>query len=125
MLNTDFVRVGSRAFYSPRGSATADVLAYTLGDVLLRARRGSIRDVLIDVRKLDGFDNCRPPCPEWAPGLWGKMVADCLHVAMVARRKHVRSKFIVAAQQAMSANVFESEISAVDWLDSLCEDFRE
>ena len=113
--------VKRRCFFRPRGTASAVALAQLIADALFDACQGGMDDALVDIRAVNGFESPGPLFRAWAVGLWARMAGEDLRVAMVARPEHIcphKTGLLVAAEEGLQANIFDSEAPALAWLNS-------
>jgi hypothetical protein len=117
-----FTTAGQRCFYRPRGTSTAGQLAQMIASSLSFGRDLSCKDALVDITGMYGFDSPGPSFRRWAVTLWSDTIENKLRIAFVARREHICPKktgLLVAAELGLQANVFETEIDALAWLDNV------
>src|SRR4051794_18187265 len=110
-----------RCIYRPQGVATAGELAHMIGDVLAHAIQGGLREALVDITEMGGFESPGPAFRRWAVGLWADAARGLMRVAIVAREEHVcpnKTGLLAAAEEGLNANIFVDEWLAVAWLDS-------
>jgi hypothetical protein len=111
--------VGERGFYRPSGRVSAGQLADLVAEALDGARVAGLRDVLINLTELTGFESPGQAYRRWVAGRWAKAAAGALSVAVVARREHIcpqRSGLLAAARKGLKAHICERESEAMDWL---------
>ncbi len=114
-------QIDQRCVYRPTGVATAGQLAYMIADVLSHALREGLRDVLVDIRSISGFESPGPAFRRWAVGMWAREVAGVVRVAVVARRELIcpeKTGLLAAADEGLNASIFEQELEAIAWLDT-------
>ena len=110
-----------RVIFRPRGTATAVELARLIADALFDASQGGMDDALVDITAVYGFESPGPLFRAWAVGLWARAAGEDLRVAVVARPEHIcpdKTGLLVAAEEGLQANIFDTEAPAIAWLDS-------
>lgn len=115
-----FEPASRRALFRPAGSASAGELAHMIADALSSALDAGLRDAVVDIREMTGFESPGPAFRRWAVTLWAETVRGRLRVALVARAEHLcpeRTGLIVAAQEGLDAEVFLDEADAVGWFE--------
>jgi hypothetical protein len=117
----DSRQIRQRCVYRPTGVATPGELAHMIAGVLSQARGQGLRDALVDIRSISGFESPGPAFRRWAVGLWAQAVAGGLRVAVVARPEHIcpdKTGLLEAAEEGLKAGIFEQEPQAIAWLDA-------
>ena len=113
-----------RYVFRLRGTSTAEQLAREIADTLSDASQAGLREALVDIRAVHGFESPDALFRAWAVRLWTREAGLDLRIAMVARREHIcphKTGLLVAAEEGLQANIFEDEAAAIAWLDSLRE----
>jgi hypothetical protein len=116
----EYEQVGQRGVFRPTGVATAGQLAHLIADVLSQALGNGLRDVLVDIRSVSGFESPGPAFRRWAVGLWAREVAGAVRVAIVARHELIcpqKTGLLAAAEEGLNAGIFEQEPEAIAWLE--------
>jgi len=111
-----------RAFFRPTGCASAGQLADLITFALSFACSQNMREIVINISSVTGFESPGPAFRRWAVRRWAQASERTLHIALVARHEHIcphMTGLVVAAQEGLKANIFESETEAIKWLDSL------
>jgi len=88
-------------------------------DALSSALDAGLREAVIDIRRMTGFESPGPAFRRWAVTLWAETVRGRVRVALVAREEHIcpeRTGLIVAAEEGLDAETFHDEAAAVAWL---------
>ena len=88
-LEVVVVHAGIRGIHRAAGSLTPGQLAYTINGVLCDARRLPLREVVVNIRDVRGFESPAPAYRRWAAEMWAATAAPYLRVAMVARQEYV------------------------------------
>lgn len=104
--------VGVRGTYRAHGTSTAGQMAYTISGVLGEARNRGLREVVLDIRNVRGFESPGPAFRRWAAQMWAGSAGSFMRVAMVARAEHIcpeKTGLLVAAEHGLRAGIFESE----------------
>jgi hypothetical protein len=113
--------IGTRGFFRPTGSVSTGELADHITEILAEARAQAVRDVLVNIAALRGFDSPGPAFRRWAARRWAETLGPNIHVAMVARHEHIcphKTGLLVAAENGMHAHICDAETEAVAWLDA-------
>ncbi len=93
-----------------------------IADVLEEARGRGVREALVDVTSVSGFESPGPAFRRWAVGLWAEAVGGEVRVALVARAEHIcpeKTGLLAAAEEGLRANIFQDEGEAVAWLGAV------
>ncbi len=113
-------QVGRRVFYRPTGVVTAGQAVDLIDAVLRLAKAAGLRDALVDITRLTGFESPGPAFRRWAVRRWSHSTDRVLRIAFVARAEHIcprRTGLLEAAEIGLQAYVCEIESEAVSWLD--------
>jgi len=109
-----------RAFYRPAGVVSDGQLADMVTEALRLARTHGVRDVLVDITELTGFESPGPSYRRWVTRRWAQAADKTLRVAVVARHEHIcpqKTGVLVAAEEGLHAHICEFESEAIAWLD--------
>jgi len=118
--NAYFTSVGKRCFYRPSGTSTAGQLARMIASALSFGRDLSCTEALVDITGMYGFESPGASFRRWAITLWSYTVDNKMRIAVVARAEHIcpqKTGLLVAAEEGLDANIFETEPEALAWLD--------
>lgn len=113
--------IGPRGFCRPSGSVSTGELADQITEILAEARAQAVRDILVNIAALTGFDSPGPSFRRWAARRWAETLGPNIRVAMVARPEHIcphKTGLLVAAEQGVHAHICDSETEAIAWLDA-------
>lgn len=116
-----FETVEERAFYRPSGCVSAGQLADQITLVLKRARAAAVRDVVVDITAMSGFESPGPAYRRWVARRWARALGPEVLLAVVARSEHIcpeKTGLLVAAEEGLRACICETEDEAVTWLNS-------
>jgi len=112
---------GSRAFFRPSGPASAGELADRITAAFTQANARDVRDVLVNISGVTGFESPGPAYRRWVARRWAETLASKIRIAMVARYEHIcpqKTGLLTAAEEGMQAHICESEAEAIAWLDA-------
>ncbi len=112
---------GSRGFFRPRGSVSAGELADQITAALAEAHRLAVRDVMVDIAAMTGFESPGPAYRRWVARRWAETLGSKIRVAVVARHEHIcpeKTGLLVAAEEGLQAHICEAEADAIAWLDA-------
>ncbi len=112
---------GSRGFFRPSGSVSAGELADQITAALVEARAQAVRDVMVNIAAMTGFESPGPAYRRWVTRRWAETVDSKMRVAMVARSEHIcpqKTGLLIAAEEGMQAYICEAEAEAIAWLDA-------
>ena len=87
---------------------------------LSAALDAGLREAVVDIRRVTGFESPGPAFRRWAVTLWAERVRGRVRVALVAREEHIcpdRTGLIVAAEEGLDAATFLDDDAAAAWLD--------
>jgi hypothetical protein len=110
-----------RYVFRLRGTSTAEQLAQEIAETLWDASQAGLREALLDITAVYGFESPDAQFRAWAVRLWTRAAGLDLRIAMVARREHIcphKTGLLVAAEEGLQANIFDTEADAIAWLDS-------
>ena len=111
----------ARGAYRPRGEASAGQLVDLIAAALKFASDKQLSEIIVNVTDMYGFDAPGPAFRRWAVRRWAETAENSICVAMVARYEHIcpeKTGLLVAAEQGLAANIFETEADAILWLDA-------
>ena len=112
---------GGRAFYHPTGSVSFNEGVAMVRSAIAATRSSGVRELLVDVRSLTGFD---PPTISKrfdAVEEWSREARGVVRLAMVAPFEMIDpQKFgvTVGANRGLISNIFPTEAEACAWLDA-------
>jgi hypothetical protein len=119
-LPKGFAIEGERGVFRLAGAMTLEEAVNAVDMALALARKKGLRELLVDVTGVTGFE---------PPGMFDRFLAACkwaetaagkLSLAMVAREEHIHpQKFgaTVARNRGLYSNIFAREAEAVAWLE--------
>ena len=116
-----FESAGTRGFYRPSGCVSAGQLADLVTAALKLARATGLRDLLVNLDAMTGFEASRPAYCRWVARRWAETAGEVLRVAVVAGWEQVcpeRIGPLVAAEEGLQAFICEREAEAIAWLDA-------
>ena len=90
-------------------------------EALQRARDEGMRELLVDIRGMDGFESPGPAFRRWLVRRWAHVAKKSLVVAVVARAEHIcpeKTGLLIAAEEGLDAGIFQVDSEAVSWLDA-------
>jgi len=111
----------SRAFFRPSGSVSAGEFADQITEALAEARSRGVRDVVVNIASMTGFESPGPAYRRWVARRWYKTLGPTIRIAMVARNEHIcpqKTGLLVAAEEGIRAHVCDTEAQAIAWLDA-------
>jgi len=117
-----FETLAGRGLFRPHGSASAWQIADMITAALENCRAEQVRDILIDISSMHGFDSPGPAYRRWAVRRWAAMLAHRIPLAIVARREHIcpqKTGLLIAAEEGLDAHICTTEAEALSWLDGL------
>lgn len=115
-----FTIAGRRGSFRPVGDVSLDVGVELVTQAILYARAQNIRELLVNVTGLTGFDSPSIVDRFMFIEKWAHAAQGRVRMAMVARPEMIdQRKFgvTVAANRGLVADVFTTEEEAVAWLD--------
>lgn len=112
---------GSRGFFRPSGRVSAGELADWITAALAEAHARSVRDIVVNIVAMTGFESPGRAYRRWVARRWAETLGSNIPVAMVARSEHIcphKTGLLVAAEQGLEAYICETEAAAIAWLDA-------
>jgi hypothetical protein len=88
---------------------------------LRHARSRGVRDMVIDITQMSGFETPGPAYRRWVVRRWARASDAAVRVAVIVRPEHIcpqKTGLLVAAEQGLQAHICDSEAEAIDWLDA-------
>ncbi|MEK7954345.1 hypothetical protein WKV53_27760 [Luteolibacter sp. Y139] len=98
---------------------SAGQAADLISAALDHARTCGLKEVLVSITALTGFESPGPAFRRWAVRRWST-AGTGLKVAMVARPEHIcpeKTGLLVAAEEGLNAHICQSEGEAEAWLE--------
>lgn len=116
-----FEAIDARGYFRPIGKVSLEDAVRMVSGVITFAREKGIRELLINVTALTGFDSPSIVDRFMFIEKWAKAAQGRVRIAMVARPEMIdQRKFgvTVAANRGLVADVFTTEAEAVAWLNA-------
>lgn len=116
---SDLAVLGNRAHYRPFGVVSAAELADMLADAIQVCRQNNLREVVLDIRELTGFESPGPAYRRWVVKRWGECASPEMRIALIARDEHVCPKktgMIIAAEIGLKAHICLTDNDASKFL---------
>ncbi len=107
------------ARYAPEGDVSLETAVDMISRVIEHARANDIPGILVDVRRLHGFPHPSVVDRFWFVREWATRSSGRVVLAMVQRPEMIDKDQIgvtMASNAGLTANVFDNESDARDWL---------
>jgi hypothetical protein len=117
-----FETTEGRGVYRPQGSASAWQLADLITEALEHASATQLREILINISSMSGFEAPGPAYRRWAVRRWASTLRPRIPLVIVARRDHIcpeKVGLLVAAEEGLDAHICETEAEAASWLQAM------
>jgi hypothetical protein len=120
-----FEKLKDRANFRPTGEFPIEKAAQLVTDAIVYAREQQIRNLLVDIRGLSGFD---PPNVLMRNHLireWARVSGSFVRVVFVAPEEMIHPEKVgvkLAASRGMVVEIFTTEPEALAWLKTLERD---
>lgn len=119
MGESSYVVIGEVAWFRLTGNHVLESGVRQVTDAIIRTKQRSLEKLLVDITTITGAE---PPSLDklyWLMGAWAHAGRSSVRVAIVTRPEFMRADRVgvaVGLKQGFSANVFETEKQALDWL---------
>jgi hypothetical protein len=122
LTNTEFIFVDGIAVYRPVGRSTLQQGVMLLRDVIGRANAQRIGKLMLVITDVTGYEVPSLAMRSSMVREWAGAAGGCLCIAIVCRPEYIDPQKFgikVATSLGMTADVFESESEAMEWLRGL------
>jgi hypothetical protein len=107
------------AVYAPTTQASLDVAVEMIGHAIEYCRANNIEGLLIDVRELHGFPHPTVVDRYWFVRKWAEVSGGKVVLSLIQRPEMIDPEQIgvtIANNAGLTANVFDNEPDAREWL---------
>ena len=111
------------AVFAPSGDVALEKAVAMISDAIIFCREKGITGLLIDARELRGFPHPTVVDRYWFIRKWAEDSQHKVVISMISRPEMIDPEQIgitIASNAGLTANVFDNEADARDWLLSSC-----